>query len=374
MATTSAVPFDRTKPYNALPLLPPPDGKIMTVEIFNALNKANKALAELKGLAKKLPNQSMLVNTIALREAKASTAIENIFTTDDKLYKALTGNESKLDASSKEVLRYRQALWEGYANIKSKKKLTLELVIKLYREIKLMRDGIRPPQTETVIMKRGTGSLQTNIVYTPPRGEKLIRQKLDNLLEYLNNDEKYNYDPLLKMVIAHYQFEAIHPFRDGNGRTGRILNLLYMIQKDLLDVPILYLSAYIINNKDDYYTYLNRVTSQRNWKSWILYMLAAVEETAIYTIKKINEIDRLFERTLATARKKYPSIKKEVIERIFEQPYTSPRKLLNQHIKSVNTAKKYLHQLEKAKILHPEKVGKEIVYLNIDLFHLLSDS
>ncbi len=374
MATTQSTPFDRTKPYNQLPLLPPPEEKVMTVEILKALNKANKALAELKGLAKKLPNQSMLVNTIAVREAKASTAIENIFTTDDKLYKALSGNESKLDANAKEVLRYRQALWEGFSSIKTKKKITVDLIVKLYREIKQMRDGIRPPQTETVIMKRGSGSLSGNIIYTPPRGEKLIRQKLDNLLEYLNNDEKYNYDPLLKMVVAHYQFEAIHPFRDGNGRTGRIINILYMIQKDLLDVPILYLSAYVINNKDDYYTYLNKVTAQRNWRSWILYMLAAIEETAIYTIKKINEIDRLFERTLDAARKKYPAIKKEVIEKIFEQPYTSPKKLLNKHIKSVNTAKKYLTQLEKAKILSSEKIGKEIIYLNIDLFNLLSES
>lgn len=374
MPTNRATPFDRTKPYNNLPLLPPPDEKIMTVEIFKALNKANKALAELKGLAKKLPNQSMLVNTIALREAKASTAIENIFTTDDKLYKALSGNEGKLDANAKEVLRYRQALWEGFTSVKTKKKITIELVIKLYREIKQMRDGIRPPQTDTVIMKRGSGTLSASVVYTPPQGEKLIRQKLENLVEYLNNDQKHNYDPLLKMVIAHYQFEAIHPFRDGNGRTGRILNLLYMIQKELLDVPILYLSAYIIHNKEDYYTYLNKVTSQRNWNSWILYMLAATEETALYTIKKINEIDRLFERTLETARKKYPTIKKEVIEKIFEQPYTSPRKLLNKHIKSVNTAKKYLIQLEKAKILIPEKVGKEIIYLNVDLFNLLTES
>ena len=207
------IPFDRNKPYNTLPALPPPDEKIMTVEIFKALNTANKALAELKGLAKKLPNQSMLVNTIAVREAKASTAIENIFTTDDKLYKALSGNESSLEPSTKEVLRYRQALWGGYKTITSKKTITVEIMIKLYREIKLLKDGIRPPQTETVIMKRGSGPIGGTVIYTPPRGEKIINEKLRNLADYINDDKKYNYDPLLKMAIAHYQFEAIHPFR-----------------------------------------------------------------------------------------------------------------------------------------------------------------
>lgn len=370
---TNLIPFDRNKPYNTLPLLPPPDEKIMTVEILKALNKANKALAELKGLAKKLPNQSMLVNTIAIREAKASTAIENIFTTDDKLYKALSGNESSLEPSTKEVLRYRQALWEGYKSVKSKKGITVDLIIKLYREIKLLKDGIRPAQTETVIMKRGSSSLGGTVIYTPPRGEKILKEKLNNLVDYINNDTKHDYDPLLKMAIAHYQFEAIHPFRDGNGRAGRILNILMMVQKDLLEFPILYLSSYIISNKEDYYENLNAVTSRKSWKQWVLYMLSATEETALYTIKKINEIDRLFERTLSLVKKKYPSMKKEVVEKIFEQPYISPKTLVTKDTKSLNTAKKYLQQLEKIKILVPEKVGKEIIYLNVDLFNLLSE-
>ena len=370
----SVTPYDRTKPFNALPLLPPPDEKVITVEILQAVNKANKALAELKGLAKKLPNQSMLVNTIALREAKASTAIENIITTDDKLYRALSGNDGELDANAKEVLHYRTALWEGYRMVKDKGSFSTDLMIKLYREIKQMKDGIRSSETETVIMKRGSGPLGGTVVYTPPRGERIIKQKLENLIDYLNDDKKYNYDPLIKMAAAHYQFEAIHPFRDGNGRTGRILNILLMIQKQLLDVPILYLSAYIIANKDDYYANLNRVTNQKSWNPWLLYMLTAVEETALYTIKKINEIDRLFQRTVEFVAKKQPNIRKEVIEKIFEQPYISPRKLLDQNIKSVNTAKKYLEQLKKLKIMVPEKIGREVVYLNIDLFHLLSET
>ncbi len=370
---STPIPYDRTQPYNQLPLLPPPDANVITVEILHALNKANKALAELKGLAKKIPNQSMLVNTIALREAKASTEIENIFTTDDELYKALSGNDINLKGNAKKVLRYREALWIGFKMLKEKEKFTPEIMIKLYQTIQQMNDGIRPSQTETVIKKRGSDSLGGSIVYTPPRGEKVIKQKLDNLIDYMNDDKNYAYDPLIKLAISHYQFEAIHPFRDGNGRTGRILNILLMIQKQLLDVPILYLSAYIINNKDDYYKYLNKVSSLRNWKDWILYMLKAVEETAIYTINKINEIDRLFQITLELVSKKLPQIRKEVVEKIFEQPYTSPKKLLDKNIKSINTAKKYLEQLTKLKIMLPQKIGKEIVYLNVDLFNLLSE-
>jgi Fic family protein len=368
------ISFDRNQPYNHLPLLPPSDDRVVTIEIMQAVNKANKALAELKGLAKKLPNQSMLLSTIALREAKASTEIENIFTTDDELYRALSGNDSGLKGGAKEVLRYRQALWTGYRDMIEKRVFSADIMIKIYQEIKQVNDGIRPPQTETTIIKRGSGMLGGTVVYTPPRGERIIEEKLDNLIDYLNDDDKYSYDPLIKIAISHYQFEAIHPFRDGNGRTGRIMSILLMVQKQLLDVPILYLSAYIIENKDDYYTLLNKVTALQNWKEWILYMLKAVEETSIFTIKKINEIDRLFQRTHELVAEKLPGIRKETIEKIFEQPYTRPKTLLDHNIKSLNTAKKYLIQMEKLGIMVPKKVGKEIIYLNIDLFNLLSQT
>lgn len=366
--------YDRNKPYNQLPLLPPPDEKVITIEMMQAVNNANKALAELKGLAKKLPNQSMLVNTIALREAKASTEIENIFTTDDELYKALSGNDAGLKGNAKEVLRYRQALWQGYSNMNKKGKFSVDLMVSIYQEIKEVKDGIRPPQTETIIKKRGSGKLGSTVVYTPPRGEKVIKEKLDNLIAYLNDDKKFPYDPLIKLAVSHYQFEAIHPFRDGNGRAGRILSILLMIYKKLLDVPILYLSAYIIENKDDYYALLNNVTVLQDWKKWILYMLKAVEETSVYTINKINEIDYLFQKTCELVNKKLPHIRKETLEKIFEQPYISPKKLVGQNIRSLNTAKKYLIQLEKLKIMAPKKVGKEVIYLNIDLFNLLSET
>lgn len=366
--------YDRNIPYNNLPELPPPDEKVITIEILQYLNKANKALAELKGIAKKLPNQAMLVNTIALREAKASTEIENIFTTDDELYKSLTYSEQDLSSNAKEVLFYRQALWTGYQKIKNEGIFNLKLIVEIYQKIKQVNDGIRPPQTETVIKKRGSGLLGGSVIYTPPRGKEVLEKKLENLFEYLNQDEKYNYDPLIKLAISHYQFEAIHPFRDGNGRAGRIISILLLIQKQLLDLPILYLSAYIIREKDEYYELLNKVTTQRTWKDWILYILKAIEETSIYTINKIEEIDQLFNKTWTLVQEKQPNIRKEIIEKIFEQPYISPKSLLDSNIKSLNTAKKYLGQLQELGIMVPEKIGKEIVYLNIDLFNLLSEA
>ena len=366
--------YDRNKPYNNLPILPPNEDKIITINILKALNDANKALAELKGIAKKLPNQSMLVNTISLREAKASNEIENIFTTDDELYKSLTVKETELKGGAKEVLFYRQALWTGYSEINNLKRFDIDLIVKIYQNIIQLNDGIRPPQTETVIMKRGSGLLGGSVVYTPPRGVEVIKQKLENLFEFINNDKKYPYDPLIKLAISHYQFEAIHPFRDGNGRTGRILNTLIMIQKELLDIPILYLSAYIIQQKKDYYFLLNRVTATDNWERWIIFMLKAIEETSIYTISKIEEIDRLFTNTHNLIIKELPHIRKETIEKIFEQPYISPKRLIDNNVKSLNTAKKYLNQMMDIGIMLTKKIGKETVYLNIDLYNLLSET
>jgi Fic family protein len=314
-----------------------------------------------------------LVNTIALREAKSSTEIENIFTTDDELYKSLSADETNLKGNAKEVLNYRQALWEGYRIIKENGEFNNGLLIAVYQKIKEINDGIRPSQTETAIKKAGSGPLGGTIIYTPPRGENVIEEKLGNLLEYLNDDIKYPYDPLLKLAITHYQFEAIHPFRDGNGRTGRILSILLMIQKNLLEIPILNLSAYILQNKEDYYDFLNKVTALRSWNVWILYILKAIEETSLYTIRKIEEIDRLFLRTQELINTKLPHIRKEVIEKIFEQPYISPKKLQDNNLKSLNTAKKYLIEMEKLGIMIPVKIGKEVIYLNIDLFNLLSE-
>ena len=365
--------YDRNTPFNNLPLLPPAEDKVVTISILKSLNRANKALAELKGTAKKLPNQSMLVNTISLREAKASTEIENIFTTDDELYKALTIDEKELKGGAKEVLFYRQAIWTGFNEINKKGQFDLELLLKIYQQIQQVNDGIRPDQSHTVIKKRGSGLIDDSVVYTPPRGEEIIKQKLKNLFDYINDDQLYPEDPLIKLAISHYQFEAIHPFRDGNGRTGRILAIVLLLQKQLIDVPILYLSAFIIQQKDDYYYLLNRVTTTESWEKWIIYILKAVEETSLYTIAKIEEIDTLFNRTYELVKKNYPKIRKEVIEQIFEQPYISPKNLVGEHIKSLNTAKKYLNQMQELGIMIPKKISREVIYLNVDLYNLLSE-
>ena len=366
--------YDRNIPYNQLPPLPQATVLYQDEEVVKKLTQASRRLAELKGLASTLPNQSIFVNTIALREAKASSAIENIFTTDDELYRSLSYQEDDyLEGPAKEILHYREALWKGYQNIVADKSMTLETVIDVYREVKRTQDGIRPYQAEVVIKKRGWGSLVAETVYTPPRGKGVVEKKMAELLEFLNDDVKFPIDSLLKMAMAHYQFEAIHPFRDGNGRTGRILCILYLIQKHLLDLPILYLSAYILQNKDEYYYRLNSITGTMLWKPWILYMLEAISQTAEYTTDKILRIKALMEKTRTIIVENKLPVARMDVPKLFEQPYIRPKNLLSDKIKSINTAKKYLTELESLGMLSKEKVGKEFIWFNTELMSILSD-
>lgn len=366
--------YDRNIPYNQLPSLPPATELYRDEEVLDKLMLASRRLAELKGLASTLPNQSIFVNTIALREAKASSAIENIFTTDDELYRSLSYQEDDyLEGPAKEILHYRQALWKGFKDIAANKSMTLGTVIDIYREVKLTQDGIRPYQAEVVIKKRGWGSLVAETVYTPPRGKGVVEKKMAELLEFLNDDVRFPIDPLLKMAMAHYQFEAIHPFRDGNGRTGRILCILYLIQKQLLDLPILYLSAYILQNKDEYYQRLNSITGTQLWKPWIVYMLEAVSQTAEYTTDKILRIKTLMEKTRTIMLENKMPIVRMDVPKLFEQPYIRPKNLLSDKIKSINTAKKYLSQLEIQDVLSKERAGKEFIWFNTSLMEILSD-
>ena len=367
-------PYDRHIPFNTLPLLSAENEVTKDEKVMAKLVEASRRLSELKGLASTLPNQSIFVNTISLREAKASSAIENIFTTDDELYKSLSYQEDDyLEGPAKEILHYREALWKGYQSIIRDKIITLDAIIDVYREIKNTMDGIRPYQAEIVIKKRGWGSLVADTVYTPPRGKGIVETKMDNLIDFMNDDDAYPLDPLLKMALSHYQFEAIHPFRDGNGRTGRILCILYMIQKNLLDLPILYLSAYILQHKDAYYQALANVTGTRNWKQWVLYMLEAVSQTSEYTIDKIARIRTLMDKTQAIIREGNISVSRLEIPKLFEQPYIRPRNLLSDKIKSVNTAKKYLSELERLGLLSQQLIGKEKVWFNTELMDILSD-
>ena len=367
-------PYDRHIPYNQLPPLPPETKLYLDEKVMDKLMVASRRLAELKGLASQLPNQTIFINTISLREAKASSAIENIFTTDDELYKSLSyQDDNYLEGPAKEILHYREALWKGYQENIQAGKITLVGIIGVYQAVKQTGDGIRPYQAEIVIKKRGCGSLVADTVYTPPRGRGVVEKKMAELINFMNDDAAYPIDPLLKMAMAHYQFEAIHPFRDGNGRTGRILCILYLIQKHLLDLPILYMSAYILQNKENYYQDLVSVTGARDWKRWILYMLEAVSQTAEYTTHKINRIQALMEKTNGSVRDNNLSVSRLELPKLFEQPYIRPKNLLSDKIKSINTAKKYLSEFESAGILSKQKVGKEYIWFNTELMDILSD-
>ena len=366
--------YDRTKPFNDLPLLPPKSEIENDVEILKKLVTASRALAAVNSSIMRLPNPLMLVNTIALQEAKASTAIENIFTTEDALYKAVsdTVQEDKANVATKEVLRYREALWTGYQLIKENNNIDLESILGIFRQIKNTSSGLRSPASLTIIQRGQSEFRSGEVIYTPPRGAGILEKLMDNLLIYLNDNEKYPTDPLLKMCFAHYQFEAIHPFPDGNGRTGRILNLLYLVHAGLLNQPVLYLSKYIIVNKDDYYYNLGIVTQRGSWKPWILYMLEAVEKTAQLTSQLINSILAQMDSTLAHAKDLIKWYNKEVNELIFSQPYIKPKFIGDQlNITSRTTLTKYFNELVDAKILSPIKDGKELFYVNNDLIQIL---
>lgn len=366
--------YDRTKPFNDLPLLPPESEIENDVEILKKLVTASRALAAVNSSIMRLPNPSMLVNTIALQEAKASTAIENIFTTEDALYKAVsdTVQEDKANVATKEVLRYREALWAGHRLIKENNLIDLESVLRIFRQIKNTSSGLRSPASLTVIQRGQSEFRSGEVIYTPPLGAGILEKLMDNLLNYLNDDQKYPTDPLLKMCFAHYQFEAIHPFPDGNGRTVRILNLLYLVHAGLLDQPVLYLSKYIIVNKDDYYYNLGIVTQRSSWKPWVIYMLEAVEKTALLTSQLINSILAQMDSTLAHTKNSVKWYNKEVNELIFSQPYIKPKFIGDQlNITSRTTLTKYFNELVNAKTLSPIKDGKELFYVNDDLIRIL---
>ncbi|MGQ0829712.1 MAG: Fic family protein [Bacteroidota bacterium] len=365
------IEFDRNIPYNDLPDLPP-DENVIDKEILIKWGLASRALAELNKNIMRIPNPLMLVNTISLQEAQSSTAIENIFTTEDELYKAVsdTVKEELANPATKEVLRYREALWGGYSTLIKKKKFDKSVAIKIFQQIKNTKQGIRPPPSQVVI-KRGQSEFKPGeVIYTPPRGLGIVEYKMDNLFDFLNKTNKF--DPLLKMAIAHYQFEAIHPFTDGNGRTGRILNLLYLVDQKLLSHPVLYLSKYIITHKDDYYHHLSGVTQRGAWKPWLLFMLNAVEGTAQITNQKIDEILAQMESTYKYANAKLKWYSYELNQALFSQPYMK-QKLVGEitGARSRTTLTKYMLQLTELGILSAQEDGREVFYINNDLIRIL---
>lgn len=358
--------FDPSKPYNSLPPLPPESG-FETKAILKRAIAANRALAELKGVGLTIPNQAMLLDSLILQEAKASSEIENIITTNDALFRAFTANTSQIDAATKEVLRYREALWEGCNTLKKRPVLSTNLFIRIVQTIKQNQAGIRKTPGIKVV-----NSTTGKVLYTPPEGESNIRDKLKNLEDFIHSED--DIDPLIKMALIHYQFEAIHPFPDGNGRTGRIINILFLVFRGLLDLPVLYLSKAIIERKSEYYRLLREVTEKGQWQRWILFMLEAVEETAGFTRERIIAIRNLMEETMKKARKELPRhvYSKELIELLFRQPYTKGKFLVETGIAKRQTAAEYLKELEKIGVLKVQKIGRETLYLNWRLYDLLS--
>lgn len=357
------MPFDRNQPYNDLPLLPPA-AELETKVILKQAIAANRALANLRGLAGQIPNQGMLINSITLQEARLSSEIENIVTTNDELYRAEADADGKADPHTKEVLRYRQALHHGFAALKERP-LTTNLFIEIAQLIKQSDIGIRAIPGTALKNERG------EVVYTPPVGADVIRDKLGNLEQFIHADD--DIDPLIKMAVLHYQFEAIHPFPDGNGRTGRSLNLLYLVQQGLMDIPVLFLSRFIIANKRDYYLGLQKVTEEQDWESWVLFMLRAVESTSRQTFDQVQRILALMEEVRIVVRERAVSIySKDLVEVIFRHPYTKIQFLVDANIAKRQTASTYLQLLAAIGVLREYKAGREKYYINDALLQELT--
>lgn len=355
--------FDRKIPYNDLPLLPPKTD-IETKSILRKTISAGRALAQLNGTLINLPNPTLFLDTIYLQEAKASSEVENIITTNDELYKSLVADRKVENSATKEVLSYKEALWLGLEQIKTKPFITTNLCIKIVQCIRQNNASIRNTPGTTL------SNTQGEVIYTPPSGEAVIREKLANLERFINKDESI--DPLIKMALMHYQFEAIHPFSDGNGRTGRILLLLYLKLSGLLNTPAIYLSEYIIKNKADYYKKLRGVTENNEWESHILYMLDMIEETSMKGLERLNKITTTMDKTAEEIKKKLPKIySKDLIEILFRLPYTKRQHLINGNIGNLKTVGNYLIALEESGFLKSVKVGKEKLYLNQQLLEIL---
>jgi Fic family protein len=365
---------DRKKPWNDLPDLPIHEGLYREVEIYEALGRSKASLGRLQGRSAAIPNQGLLINTISLQEAKLSSEIENIFTTDDELYKAYSDNLAQ-EGPSKEVLRYRQALWSGLEHLESSERFDKDYFVKIYRELTRASDGIRPDFTNTRITSTGSGPNAGSTIYTPPKGQDLLNKKLENLLQFINEDENYPVDPILKMIIAHFQFEAIHPFRDGNGRTGRIFNIHFLTQKGLLDMPILFLSRYILDHKNDYYAGLSGVSQRADWKSWFVFMLRAVESTADLTYKKINDIIATKDNILDYIEKDKRKFRnpEKLVDLIFTQPFTKVSHLVATGAYAENTARDYLNRLSEIGVLEKRNLSGHHYYRNIELYRILSE-
>jgi Fic family protein len=357
--------FNKAEPFNDLPPLPP-FAEFETKEVLTKTIKASRALAELKGAIRNLPNPSLFLGTLHLQEAKASSEIEQIITTNDDLYKAVVSDKKFNNSATKEVINYKEAIWLGLKRLEQKPFISTNLCVEIVQCIKQNEAGIRTTPGTTLTNGKG------EIIYTPPSGEKVIREKMANLESFIN--ENNHIDPLIKLAISHYQFEAIHPFSDGNGRTGRILLLLQLKLEKLLDIPALFLSEYIIENKDKYYQGLRAVTENNDWSEFILYMLNMVEKTAVKGLNRLESIIKLMDKTGEEIKGLLPKVySKDLLEVIFKLPYTKRQNLIDIGLGTPKTVGNYLIALEGKGFLKSVKVGKEKLYLNLALMNLLSE-
>ena len=351
------------QPYNDLPPLPPA-AELETRPVLKQCIVARAALAELKQAAELIPNQGVLINALPLLEAQASSEIENIVTTTDRLFQSQSTGE-QADPATREALRHSSALLEGYRALKQTplNTRTAEQVCSRIKGIEMLVRRV----PGTALAHQASGE----VIYTPPVGEDLLRTKLANWERYLH--EERDIDPLIRMAVGHYQFEAIHPFTDGNGRTGRILNSLFLIQEDLLTLPILYLSRYIIKNKSEYYRLLLDVTRSQAWEPWIIYLLVGIEDTARWTTTKISAIRNLSALTITHVRQAAPKIySRELVDLIFDLPYCRIQNLVERDIAGRQAASRYLKQLVEIGVLEERTVGRDKLFIHPKLMHLLT--
>lgn len=361
--------YNRNTPFNDLPNLPPEDFR-ESPEVLRQLAKAARHLGELNGLCASLPDPQLLINTIVLQESKDSSAIENIVTTQDELYKAAS-EEGTASHAAKEVLSYREALYVGLEKMKAQKNLLLtNTMVEIVQTIKQNKSGIR--NTPGTALKN---AINGEVIYTPPCCEGVLREKLAALEQFINDPDSSPLDPLVKMAFIHYQFEAIHPFADGNGRTGRIVNALYLVQQELLVQPVLYLSSYIVKYKTEYYQLLRGVTEKNNWHDWVMYILTALTETAQLTTRKIramlllkDEFEIRMKETLGS------SFSYELLQLMFTLPYLKIELLEKKEIAHRQTASTWLKKLTDAGIVKPQKIGRTTYYINYRLMELLSSN
>lgn len=344
--------------------------EIETKKVLKKLPNARAALAELKGVAATMPNPSILINTLSLQEAKDSSAVENIITTHDELFKAELNMNLVKNIAAKEVQNYAMALKIGYEYVFKNKLITNGIILEIHKELEQNNAGYRAlPGTDLKNDKT------QEVIYTPPQSKLVIKSLMSNLIDYINNDQLDDLDPLIKMAIIHHQFESIHPFYDGNGRLGRIINILYLVEKNLLEYPSLYLSRFIIQNKLKYYLLLQNVRDTNDWESWICFILDAVESVSKQAIKLITDMKKEMQGYKFFIRDNFKFYSQDLINNLFKHPYTKIEFLQSDLKVSRQTASKYLNQLaeNKGDILTKVIIGRDNYFVNNSLLKLFSE-